>query len=42
MVSSECQAMIEDGAQGLTYEDIQAGGLEQSDLVSNAEPGEAR
>lgn len=42
MVSSECQAMMEDRAQGLTYQDVQAGGLEQSDLVSNAEPSEAR
>lgn len=42
MVSSEGQALMEDRAQGLTHQDVQAGSLEQSDLVSNAETGEAR
>ena len=41
MVSSEGQALMEDRAQGLTHQDVQAGSLEEGDLVRNGEGGEA-
>lgn len=36
------QAVEGDRPPGLTHQDVQAGGLQQSDLVSNAKPGKAR
>lgn len=41
LVSHEGRAVAGGRPPGLTYQDVQAGGLEQSDLVGNAEPRKA-